>query len=1176
MLEALEDRIVLTQLAYGLFDTGVDAAGDVLAGGATDPHYTLTTTAQGTAGMGAVVASPLASSWHADTATAGWIAPTADQAAGADAPGSYVYETTFTLGADAAGGGMLSGSISEDNVLTDIKINGVATGYTQANNLAAGVAFQVAGNFIAGTNTIEFLVTNTGTTANSTGIDVENLNVNLAPTVAVAQATVSVPYGGTATDTGTFADPDAGDTVAITSSRETVTQDSAAGTFTFTEADVTAPGPVTITATDSAGNTRTATFAIAESPTATLSGTNAPAARTGGAAVVVNPNLVVADPTGTTLTTATVSIGANFTPSEDRLLYTTTDGIAGSYDATTGILTLTGSATAAQYQAAFRTVEYQDTDTNPVTANRAARGIAFAVAPVIYDAADGHFYQVVTGSGITWADARAAADAMSLYGIKGYLSTLTSAAKSGFVQATSGGFVGWIGGSDAANPGQWKWVDGPDAGLQFWDGTVGGSPVAGAYVNWAADQPDNSGGSELETKVFADGTWDDLQGGALQPSYLVEFGGSTGDAIPAIVATTTVTVGSTTDTPAVTNPAAATLVATPTATITGTADPGSLVQIYVDANDNGTIDAGETVAASEQLAAGQTAYSIAAPLTANAANHFLVAATSGTADRSAAVVVPTITNDLIPPAAPTVTTPAAATAVNATTTTIVGTALAGTLVQIYDDANHDGKVDDGEVVVGTKQLIGDSTLFIIVVPLAANSPNDFLATATDAAGNVSAPAVVPTITADSIPPAAPVITSPTAAVTVGASTDTITGTAEAGSLVRLYDDANNDGKIETGEALVGTVQLAAGQTAFSVPVTLAANTANHFLATATDAAGNVSGVAVVPAITGVIATQGVVYRDLNADGVFDANEPGLPGRVVYLDLAGTGTFTAGDPTATTNADGVFTFAGYAPGTATVREDVSQDALGQYVVDQTATIGAGIVTIGVVPYSPIFPVPVVPNPFTGNSGAGTTAGYVQALYKAVLGRAAGDAEVVAWVGAMDLGTTPFQVASRIINSPEHRTEQVAAMYADFLHRAPDPGSAYWVDRLMAGASEESVAEGILDSPEYQAAHADPTLLVHDLYLDVLGRQGDAGGDAYLESALAAGATPASIVAYIVDSPEANNQIVEGLYAAGLHRPADASSSTYDSFLAAGVPPAVVAASLLSGPEFEQDASNGLAL
>jgi hypothetical protein len=43
----------------------------------------------------------------------------------------------------------------------------------------------------------------------------------------------------------------------------------------------------------------------------------------------------------------------------------------------------------------------------------------------------------------------------------------------------------WIGASDEAVAGEWRWAD----GTQFWQGSQTGSPVAGLYANWAAGQP---------------------------------------------------------------------------------------------------------------------------------------------------------------------------------------------------------------------------------------------------------------------------------------------------------------------------------------------------------------------------------------------------------------------------------------------------------------------------------------------------------------------------------------------------------------------------------------------------------------------------------------------------------------------------------------------------------------
>jgi hypothetical protein len=43
----------------------------------------------------------------------------------------------------------------------------------------------------------------------------------------------------------------------------------------------------------------------------------------------------------------------------------------------------------------------------------------------------------------------------------------------------------WLGASDEAVAGEWRWAD----GTQFWQGNQTGAPVAGLYANWAAGQP---------------------------------------------------------------------------------------------------------------------------------------------------------------------------------------------------------------------------------------------------------------------------------------------------------------------------------------------------------------------------------------------------------------------------------------------------------------------------------------------------------------------------------------------------------------------------------------------------------------------------------------------------------------------------------------------------------------
>ena len=93
--------------------------------------------------------------------------------------------------------------------------------------------------------------------------------------------------------------------------------------------------------------------------------------------VVVDAGLNVADVDNTSLASATVSITGNFRSGEDVLAFTndgaTMGNIAASYNAATGVLTLSSvgsSATLAQWQSALDSVTYTDTAVTPNTATR--------------------------------------------------------------------------------------------------------------------------------------------------------------------------------------------------------------------------------------------------------------------------------------------------------------------------------------------------------------------------------------------------------------------------------------------------------------------------------------------------------------------------------------------------------------------------------------------------------------------------------------------------------------------------------------------------------------------------------------------------------------------------------------------------------------------------------------
>ncbi len=79
----------------------------------------------------------------------------------------------------------------------------------------------------------------------------------------------------------------------------------------------------------------------------------------------------------TDVTGATMTIGTGYQQGDDTLSFTNQSGISGSYSNSTGVLTLSGSATPAQYQQALASVTFSSTSTVTTTRN---------ISMVVYDA----------------------------------------------------------------------------------------------------------------------------------------------------------------------------------------------------------------------------------------------------------------------------------------------------------------------------------------------------------------------------------------------------------------------------------------------------------------------------------------------------------------------------------------------------------------------------------------------------------------------------------------------------------------------------------------------------------------------------------------------------------------------------------------------------------------------
>ena len=88
-----------------------------------------------------------------------------------------------------------------------------------------------------------------------------------------------------------------------------------------------------------------------------------------GTAVQVTSTLTVTDVDDTTLPSAEVDLTAG-RESGDELVFTNQNGITGSYNPSTGVLTLTGPSSVANYQTALRSITFRNLANNNPNASR--------------------------------------------------------------------------------------------------------------------------------------------------------------------------------------------------------------------------------------------------------------------------------------------------------------------------------------------------------------------------------------------------------------------------------------------------------------------------------------------------------------------------------------------------------------------------------------------------------------------------------------------------------------------------------------------------------------------------------------------------------------------------------------------------------------------------------------
>ncbi|MCW1922428.1 cadherin-like domain-containing protein [Luteolibacter arcticus] len=193
----------------GIFGTGLDENGEILANGIIDPHYTLTANPHDGTKFDTYVQTNVPGAWLANSATSKWIGPLANTASAngsldaGEGFGTYVYRTHIDLtGRDLATVRILGRWASDNNGLA-IRVNGVATGISNLN--PTGAAFSTlepfvidtgnAPGLIAGINNIDFVVNNAGD--GLTGLRVDTLRAVVIPAAGALPVVIVQPKGGT-------------------------------------------------------------------------------------------------------------------------------------------------------------------------------------------------------------------------------------------------------------------------------------------------------------------------------------------------------------------------------------------------------------------------------------------------------------------------------------------------------------------------------------------------------------------------------------------------------------------------------------------------------------------------------------------------------------------------------------------------------------------------------------------------------------------------------------------------------------------------------------------------------------------------------------------------------------------------------------------------------------------
>ncbi|HEV3344262.1 MAG TPA: DUF4214 domain-containing protein [Pirellulales bacterium] len=166
-------------------------------------------------------------------------------------------------------------------------------------------------------------------------------------------------------------------------------------------------------------------------------------------------------------------------------------------------------------------------------------------------------------------------------------------------------------------------------------------------------------------------------------------------------------------------------------------------------------------------------------------------------------------------------------------------------------------------------------------------------------------------------------------------------------------------------------------------------------------------------------------------------------------------------------------------------------------------------------------------------------FVTKVYSDLLGRAPEPDGLTFWTNQLASGVPRSQIAEALTHTPEYFSTIIKPAYLNFLGRpADDAGLNFWIGRMQNGLTDEHLEAGFIGSAEfYQHAGGTDKLWVDAMYMDLLGRQPDSGGETFWVQQLGMGAKRADVAFGFAASVEREQQRVTADYSHFLGRTPD---------------------------------------